>query len=56
MQQLRGMGEPSEDRGSAPAEVRCSATLEDRGGVSVENESTCREQGAPAEDGSTVRR
>ena len=50
------MGALSEDRGSAPAEVRGSVPSEDRGGGSAEDRSTCGEQGAPLEDGSTVRR
>ena len=53
---LRRTGVLSEDIVSAPAEVRCSVPSEDRGGASVEDRSTCGEQGARAEDGSAVRR
>ena len=53
---LQMMGAWLEDRGSAPAEVRGSVPSEDRGGGSAEDRSTCGEQGAPLEDGSTVRR
>ena len=66
---LRRIGAPAENREhlwrtgallegivSAPAEVRCSVPSENRGGASVEDRSTCGEQGARAEDGSAVRR
>ena len=53
---LRRTGALSEDIVSAPAEVRCSVPSENRGGASVEDRSTCGEQGAPVEDGSAVRR
>ena len=69
MEGLRRIGAPAENREhlwrtgallegivSAPAEVRCSVPSEDRGGASVEDRSTCGEQGACADDGSTVRR
>ena len=53
---LQMMGAWLEDRGSAPAEVRGIVPSEDRGGGSAKDGSTCSEQGAPAEDRSTVRR
>ena len=53
---LQMMGAWLEDRGSAPAEVRCSVPSEDRGGASVEDRSTCGEQEAIAKDRSTIRR
>lgn len=64
---LQMTGARSEDSGSAQAEVTISALSEhqgggsvspsdDRGGVSTEDGSTCVEQGAPADDGSTVRK
>ena len=53
---VRRTGALSEGIVSAPAEVRCSVPSEDRGGASVEDRSTCGEQGARAEDGSAVRR
>ena len=53
---LRRTGVLSEGIVSASAEVRCSVPSENRGGASVEDRSTCGEQGACADDGSTVRR
>ena len=53
---VRRTGALSEGIVSAPAEVRCSVPSEDRGGASVEDRSTCGEQGSRAEDGSAVRR
>ena len=50
------MGALSEDRGSAPADVRGSVPSEDRGGGSGVDGSTCSQQGAPVEDRSAVRR
>ncbi len=49
-------GAPSEDRVSAPAEVTCSASSEDRVGAFAEDESICGEQRLLADDGSVVRR
>ena len=66
---LRRIGVPHENREhlrrtgvlsagivSAPAEVRCSASSEDRVGVSAEDKSICGGQGVPADVGSIVRR
>ena len=53
---LQMLGVLSEDRGSAPAEVRCSALSEDRCGASTEDKSICGEQRLLANDGSVVRR
>ena len=41
---LRRTGVLSEDIVSAPAEVRCSASSEDRVGASAEDKSICGEQ------------
>ena len=53
---VRRTGVLSEDIVSAPAEVRCSVSSENRGGASVEDRSTCGEQEAIAKDRSTIRR
>jgi len=50
------LGVLSEDRGSAPAEVRCSALSEDRCGASAEDKSICGEHRRLADNGSVVRR
>ena len=52
---LQMLGVLSEDRGSAPAEVRCSALSEDRCGASAEDKSICGELRPLADDGSVVR-
>ena len=53
---LQMMGAWLEDRGSAPAEVRGSALLEDQSSGSAENRRTCGEQGVTAEDGNAGRK
>ena len=53
---LQMLGVLSEDRGSAPAEVRCSALSEDRCGASAEDKSICGEHRRLAYNGSVVRR
>ena len=53
---VRRTGALSEDIVSAPAEVRCSVSSENRGGASVEDRSTCGGQEAIAKDRSTIRR
>ena len=53
---LQMLGVLSEDRGSAPAEVRCSALSEDRCGASAEDKSICGEHRRLADNGSVVRR
>ena len=53
---LQMLGVLSEDRGSVPAEVRCSALSEDRCGASAEDKSICGEHRRLADNGSVVRR
>ena len=53
---LQMLGVLSEDRGSAPAEVRGSALSEDRCGASAEDKSICGGQGVPADVRCIVRR
>jgi len=55
-ERLQMLGVLSEDRGSAPAEVRWSVPSEDRGGATAEDMSICGELRPLADDGSVVRR